>query len=237
MRIVARFVLMHLHRRLREERVGPERAFGDRAVIHVAVQIDRRVRRRERPEIRETRHPRENTASRQQGVFGREIRVDPRKRAEPLVRTQFVLRPARHVGFAQAELRGLLEEEPIADDRTTRLESRRERTDSDDVDRVTAARGSKGGVEIVQARLPCVARTPRAQHDEPGREPPELDGVWVRHHRNRLDRIVGQEDAREASGWVDERRRSDLHARLIGPSTLDAYAARHLDDAGEQTER
>ena len=157
---------VHLHRRLAEDRVGPERALRHAGVIDVRVDVGRRVGRNEGAERRERRDARKQTAGGDQRMARREVRVGARERAEPFRRAQLVFRTARHVAGAVAELRRLLDEQPILDDRSAGLEPRAERADARDVEHRSAP-GPERRVEVVQPRFPLVAGTPRLNDDEP----------------------------------------------------------------------
>ena len=92
-------------------------------------------------------------------------------------------------------------------------------------------------VEVVEPHVPRVAGAPRLNDDQPGREAAVLDRVRIRHHRHRIDRVVGQREVDQAEHRIGERARADLHAGLRRPAAFDADAARHFDDAREQAQR
>ena len=134
-----RLIAAHLHRRSPNQRVAPQRALGDGAVMHALVDVDRRVRRRERAERRQRRDARKEAAGADQRMLRRQVGVDARERAEPVRGAALVLRAARHVVAAVAVLRRLLEEQPVLDDRSAELEVRAEAGDAVDVEQILRA--------------------------------------------------------------------------------------------------
>ena len=159
-------VLVDLHGRFAEERVGPERSFGDAGMVDARVHVNSGVGRREGAERRECGDARKEPAGPDQRVARRKIGVDARERAEPLRRAQLVLGSARHVGRRVAELCRLFEQQTILQDRSAGFESRPERPDTFDVERLTATAEAKRRIQVVETRLPGVARLPRLDDDQ-----------------------------------------------------------------------
>src|SRR5439155_11741703 len=114
----------------------------------------------ERAEIGKRRHSREDAAGADQRLPRGELRVDAREGAEPAIRFHLVLGPARYVLRSVAKLRGLLDEEAIADERPAGFQARRERGEPFHVERVALALGPEGRIETVHAGFPPIARAP-----------------------------------------------------------------------------
>ena len=85
--------------------------------------------------------------------------------------------------------------------------------------------------------MPGVAAAARLNDDQARREASVLDRVRIRHHRDRIDRVVGQREVDEAEHRIGQRAGADLHAGLRRPSAFDADAAGHFDHAREQAQR
>src|SRR5437764_857558 len=112
-------------------------------------------------------------------MLRRQVRVNTRKRTEPMGRAPFVFGPAQDLIVAVAILRRLLEEQPALDDRSTQLEVRREAFDAVDVEELFVAFAAEARAQIVQPHPPLVPGAPRLNDDESRREPPVLDGVGI----------------------------------------------------------
>ena len=103
-----------------------------------------------------------------------------------------------------AELRGLLEKEPVLDRAARRLSIRGAHHPTPSTSNGLLRSVRNVGIEVVEPDLPLVTRASGLDDHEPGREAPVLDGIRVRQHRDRIDRIVGQRDLRQARRWVGE---------------------------------
>src|ERR1041385_1338344 len=132
--------------------------------------VDGGGRRRKGAERRLRRHARKEAPGRDERMPRREVRVDARERTEPLRRAQFVLRPTRNVGRRVAELRRLFEEDAFLQDRPAGFKPRSEGADAFDVERLTAPAEAERRIEIVEARLPCLAGAACLNDDESGGE-------------------------------------------------------------------
>ena len=185
-------VLVHLHGRFAEQRVGPQRALGDARVVDARVHVDGGVGGVNVPSVANA-----VTLGKKPPVATSEWRGDRFASTRVNELNHFVVRSSSsgRLGTSLArvaELRRLLEEQPVLDDRAAGFEPRRERADALDVERLTAAADAERRIEVVEARLPRVARAPRLDDDESGREAAVLDRVRIRQHRHRIDRVVGQ---------------------------------------------
>ncbi len=182
------------------------------------------------------KHARKDAGGRDERVARRQIRVDAGERAEPFRNPQHVRRQARYVARAVAILRSLLEKEPVLDQWAARLDPRRPPSDLSNGDG-RAPIGAERRIDVVDPHLPLVACAPRLNDDQSRREPAVLDLVRVRQNRDGINRIVGQQQLRETRRRIDQRARAELQAGLTRTSALDADAARHFDDAGQQAQR
>ena len=82
-----------------------------------------------------------------------------------------------------------------------------------------------------------VGGAPRLNDDKARREAAELDGVGIRQHAHRIDRIVGKRPLAQAGGRIDKHPGPELHTGLTRTASLDRKAAWYLDDAGDQPQR
>ncbi len=237
LRLHRRLVAADLDRRLRHQLVAPQRALGDGAEHHPLAHVDGRVRRREGAERGHRGDARKETGGADQRVRRRQVGVDARERADPVRDAALVFRTARHVVAAVAVLRRLLEEDAVLDDRAAQLEIGSEAGDAVDVVEILVALAAEGRAQVVEAHVPGVAAAARLDHHQAGGEAAVLDRVRVRHHRDRVDGVVGQREVHEAEHRIGQRAGADLDAGLGRPSAFDADAARHLDHAREQTQR
>src|SRR4030095_4515772 len=98
----------------------------EHGVTDVVGDISSRVRRRERAERGVPGRAGHEAAGYRQSVPGRQDRVDPRERAEPLARSQLRFGTAGHVGGQVVVLRGLLEEDAAPLERAAEFEVRLE---------------------------------------------------------------------------------------------------------------
>ncbi len=202
-------------------------------MVDVRTQIGGGIGRCECPQRRLARQAREEPACAHHRMPRRQCGVHACERTEPRRLPQLVLGTARYVADAVAELRGLLDEEAILDQRTASLEARRERGDAFDIEH-GAAPGAEGRVEVVEAQLPFVPGSPRLDDDQPRRKTPVLHGVGIGQHRHRIDRVVGQRDRRQAGRLINQGARAELHAGLARTPAFDAEPARNFDDSGKQ---
>ena len=93
-------------------------------------------------------------------------------------------------------------------------------------------------LEMADARLPFVERGAAGPNDdEAGGKAAVLDGIRIRQHRDRINRVGRKGEADEAGRGIDQRARADLSARLAGTPAFDAHAARDHDDGGQQLKR
>ena len=93
------------------------------------------------------------------------------------------------------------------------------------------------GSRLLTRSRHLILGTARLNQHEPRRKASELDGVRVRQHRDRVDRVIGQRHRRQAGRWIDEDAWAELHARLARSSALDGDAARNLNHADDQPQR
>src|SRR5438876_1085561 len=118
---------MNLTCRFREERVAPQRAFGERGGADATAGIHRGIGWRKGAERRLTGARGKPAASRDQEMPWREIRVEARERTESIRPSKFRLRSTRDVAAPILILSGLLQKYAILHERAAGLESRGER--------------------------------------------------------------------------------------------------------------
>ena len=162
-----------------------------------------------------------------------DVGVDAGQRAEPLSRPQLRFRATGDVRRLEAVLRRLFEEQPALDERAAKLERRLPPGDSRDLEKREALQ-SERRLQIVDMNLPPVLRPSGFEQHEARRESAELDFIGVRQHRHAVDRVGGKGEPHEVRRRIGKRRGSKLDSGLIGTAPIDALAARHFDDAGNQ---